>query len=321
MKVCLLNLTPINNSTGGSEKVFFSMIQAFIEKGLEVVALTADASPGKPFWAIPKECTYINVLRPQNLVPLEWKIGKFLREINGLFHYKKQNRKKQRAKVNLRLKRKFVEKALPLDADVYLSFQPEGTQIFTDILGGRAPIITMCHGIPSDYLASEAFPLYKNAVENCAALQVLQKDYVEQARGLVKTENILYIPNFIDVPRGSKKAITTGDKKRIVNLARLSNEKRQLLSVQSFALLAHKYPDWHLDFWGNETSNGHYTKKVKELIHELRLEERVDLCGVTSDVPEVLSHADIFLFPSEREGFSLALGEAMINRLDRKSVV
>ena len=53
------------------------------------------------------------------------------------------------------------------------------------------------------------------------------------------------------------------------------------------------------------------TKKLRQLINELHLNDQVFLCGTTSSVMSVLCKADIFAFPSAYEGFPLALTEAM----------
>lgn len=51
--------------------------------------------------------------------------------------------------------------------------------------------------------------------------------------------------------------------------------------------------------------------QIKNRIHERGLEEKVHLLGYRSDVKELLMAADCFVFPSLREGLSVALMEAM----------
>lgn len=50
---------------------------------------------------------------------------------------------------------------------------------------------------------------------------------------------------------------------------------------------------------------------LKDLICELGLEKQVFLLGYRDDIPELDTCADIFAFPSKREGLGLAAIEAM----------
>lgn len=54
-----------------------------------------------------------------------------------------------------------------------------------------------------------------------------------------------------------------------------------------------------------------YTKKLREIIAQNDLAERVFLRGTTNNVNDVLKQGDVFVFPSAYEGFGLTLAEAM----------
>lgn len=56
---------------------------------------------------------------------------------------------------------------------------------------------------------------------------------------------------------------------------------------------------------------GALKEQLLQLIKGLGLEERVKLLGFRKDIQELLLGADIFIFPSRREGLSVALMEAM----------
>ena len=70
------------------------------------------------------------------------------------------------------------------------------------------------------------------------------------------------------------------------------------------------YPNWNVELWGAEDGKAYY-KELQLLIRKNHLENRVFLKGATNDVPNVLQHGDMFVFPSAYEGFGMALGEAM----------
>ena len=56
-------------------------------------------------------------------------------------------------------------------------------------------------------------------------------------------------------------------------------------------------------------------KNLVSLSKKLCVSHTVRLLGYRSDIHEILKCADVFLFPSFREGLSLALMEAMANKL------
>ncbi len=60
---------------------------------------------------------------------------------------------------------------------------------------------------------------------------------------------------------------------------------------------------------------GDREEEVQALIDELGVGERVKLLGFRADVKELYAAADIFVFPSYREGLSVALMEAMASGL------
>ena len=67
------------------------------------------------------------------------------------------------------------------------------------------------------------------------------------------------------------------------------------------------------------SSNVHYVicgtgplkEQHEELAKELHVEDRLHLLGYRSDVIKIMKSCDIFVFPSKREGLSVALMEAM----------
>lgn len=60
---------------------------------------------------------------------------------------------------------------------------------------------------------------------------------------------------------------------------------------------------------------GELKEYLEKLIEEKQLEGRVKLLGYRTDVAELLHMADVFVFPSKREGLSVALMEAMASEL------
>lgn len=60
---------------------------------------------------------------------------------------------------------------------------------------------------------------------------------------------------------------------------------------------------------------GKKKEELEQLIEQLSLKERVKLLGFRTDISEICSVVDVFVFPSFREGLSVALMEAMASGL------
>lgn len=61
---------------------------------------------------------------------------------------------------------------------------------------------------------------------------------------------------------------------------------------------------------------GDYRNNLVKLINKLGLSNRVHLLGHRKDIPLILAASDLFVFPSKREGFGMALLEAILSDLD-----
>ena len=100
-------------------------------------------------------------------------------------------------------------------------------------------------------------------------------------------------------------------RKRIITAGRLEGAtKRQHILLEAFAQIAKRFPDWQLDIYG-AADNLRYQKRLLSMVKKLNLENKVRFFDVTENFLGVLKDYDIFAFPSRREGFGLALAEAM----------
>lgn len=91
-------------------------------------------------------------------------------------------------------------------------------------------------------------------------------------------------------------------------IARLSPEKRQEITLAAFQEIHERYPDSRLYFVG---SGGEYEALVRKQAEELSVGESVIFLGARQDVPGLLQAFDIFVMPSLFEGMIVALIEAL----------
>ncbi len=173
------------------------------------------------------------------------------------------------------------------------------------------PLITMFHIMPEWEIESSCSTFEKKALNCNDAVQVLLNGNLKYMNERLNLNNVLVIPNAIKIPTVGASIEKCKKKYHIVEVARLHKEdKRQDYVIEAFSKIADKYPDWVLDFWGKESSPG-YENELKKMIEQKKLNNRIFLHGPTKDIESVYTSADIFCFPSLREGFGLALVEAM----------
>lgn len=120
---------------------------------------------------------------------------------------------------------------------------------------------------------------------------------------LEKFENITDNSSFrqkLGIPKRAKVLLSVGE---------LNKNKNHELVIRAIAKL--NEPSIHYVICGE----GKQQKMLKELISMLKLDNQVHLLGYRKDTLNIYSNADIFVFPSLREGLSVALMEAMASGL------
>jgi len=94
-------------------------------------------------------------------------------------------------------------------------------------------------------------------------------------------------------------------------VGRLSEVKNHRTLIAAFAKLSRDMPEALLVIVGT----GENEAELRQQVAAAGLNERVVLLGYRSDIPRILNCLDVFLLPSLREGFGLAMLEAMASRL------
>lgn len=93
----------------------------------------------------------------------------------------------------------------------------------------------------------------------------------------------------------------------IVSVCRLHKQKNLPLSFEVIKSLQSRYPDIHLDIYGE----GELEEELQKRISEMGLEDAVSLRGLTREVQKTLCNYSIFLSTSDYEGISNSMLEAM----------
>lgn len=105
-----------------------------------------------------------------------------------------------------------------------------------------------------------------------------------------------------------KQDINIEDKEdTIINVGRLVPQKNQKMLINVFSKISEKYPTYKLKIFGE----GPLKDELQKQINELKINDKVLLCGVTNKIKEELEKSKIFVLSSDYEGMPNALIEAM----------
>jgi glycosyltransferase involved in cell wall biosynthesis len=93
----------------------------------------------------------------------------------------------------------------------------------------------------------------------------------------------------------------------IVFTSRLDSQKRPVDVVEIFQLIATEFPRAQVAIVGN----GDEQAGIEQRVGDLGLGDRVHLLGFRTDIPDWLAAATVWILPTERENFSVAVLEAL----------
>lgn len=104
-----------------------------------------------------------------------------------------------------------------------------------------------------------------------------------------------------------KQHVSADEKKRLLSVGRLAEQKQFDMLIKVFASLAQQNPGWSLRIVGE----GALRLVLQQQITALGLEGRIELPGQSVNIGAELAQADAFVLTSAYEGFPNALLEAM----------
>ncbi|MDN4164713.1 N-acetyl-alpha-D-glucosaminyl L-malate synthase BshA [Cytophagales bacterium LB-30] len=182
--------------------------------------------------------------------------------------------------------------------------------------GIHIPVVTTLHGTDITLVGKDA------SYEPVVQFSINQSDGVTAVSESLKADThahfdirreIEVIPNFIDLEKFKKqkkdhfkKAICPNDEKLIVHTSNFRKVKRVEDVVLIFDGIRKKIPAKLL-----LVGDGPERIKIEKLCRELGTCDDIRFLGKLEAVEEVLSLADLFVMPSEKESFGLAALEAM----------
>ena len=203
-----------------------------------------------------------------------------------------------------------VHYAIPHASAAYMAKQILKSQ------GITIPVVTTLHGTDITLVGKDASyePVVTFSINQSDGVTAVSHDLKKQTYEFFNiTNEIEVIPNFIDLKKFKKqkkdhfkKAICPNGEMLIVHTSNFRKVKRIGDIIQIFNNIHQQMPSKLLMI-----GDGPERAKAEKLSKELGIEQDIRFLGKLEAVEEVLSVADLFLMPSEKESFGLAALEAM----------
>ena len=203
-----------------------------------------------------------------------------------------------------------VHYAIPHASAAYMAKQILKTQ------GIDIPVVTTLHGTDITLVGKDPSyaPVVTFSINESDGITAVSEDLRKDTyQHFDIKKDIAVIPNFIDLERFKKQkkdhfktAICPNGEKLIVHTSNFRKVKRVEDVVRIFSKIRKQIPSKLL-----LVGDGPERVNIEELCRKLQICDDLRMLGKLDAVEEVLSVADLFLMPSEKESFGLAALEAM----------
>ena len=185
-----------------------------------------------------------------------------------------------------------------------------------EILGGGLKVVTTLHGTDIMLIASDSSfrDVVAHAINESDGVTAVSENLRQETlRSFPVRTDLVTIPNFVDPavyirqPDPALRArFASEDEKILIHVSNFRPVKRVEMVVRILAGVNRRLPSRLL-----MVGDGPDVGVAREAAQELGVDDRVYFLGRQERVVELLSQADLFLLPSDRESFGLAALEAM----------
>lgn len=200
--------------------------------------------------------------------------------------------------------RRAVDQIVP---DVIVSFTAQNCLILSLAMkNSNIPIIMSERNDPSQVNTNLLYKMAINHIYSRASKVVFQTERVKQYFPRKVQNNGCIIANPIRVSCSCVEPQNA--KNRIVTAGRMVPQKNQKMLISAFSKISKAHPEYTLSIFGD----GPLREELVSQAKELHLSDRIEFPGNVPNLHEQIADSQIFVLPSNFEGMSNALLEAMM---------
>lgn len=286
-------------SGGGAERVCVNLANAWAERGWHVTILTVSQRSRPPAYSIDPRVKRRDVGKPRVPHAVELNHDSIAPVIRGLHRAGCISLSKEMGLIAML---RYAILATAPDVVVPI-IDMTNVRVLAAMYGTGVPVIA-CEQTDSARISlgrwqSARKALYRRAHAVVAPHPSIAEWLARHGAPACAIPNPLVAPPPMRVQRN-------GERRRLVTLSRLSQEKRPELLVRAFARVAGDFPEWDLEVHGDGPLRPYLARRVSELAPG-----RIHLRGFVNAAYTILDGADLFVSTSWVEGFGNAIWEAL----------
>lgn len=190
-----------------------------------------------------------------------------------------------------------------------------GTSFFTatlqKLLKNDLKLVWHDHYGLSEELQHRKFSILKKCSAKFDAVISVNEDLKEWASKNLKVDKVYYLSNFLsnsEETLAGEKKLLGGNSFKIICLANFRPQKNHFLLIEAFEQIQKQHGDVTLHLFGKNWRDDYFFK-VKKMIAERNLEDKVYYYGSQSGVYAYLEKCDLGILSSNSEGLPMALLE------------
>jgi glycosyltransferase involved in cell wall biosynthesis len=283
----LFAIKRLSSAVGGAERVLCSICSELAARGHDVAIVTFDPPGGQPFYPLDARVRRIDLGIGDSARTA--RLGETLRRISAL----------RRAVL--------AENPQVATGFMHSMFVP----LAFSLAGTRIPVIGSEHIVPEHYRTRPLQYAALVAASFFVARLTVLSEPIRVRYPLPVRRKMVVMPNPVATENGKADVGAARSRHVLLNVARLDPQKDHATLLRAFARVAPAFPDWDLTIIGD----GPLRPELESLLHELGLDGRVHMPGVTNDIGAEYQQADAFVIASRYEAFGLVTAEAMARGL------
>jgi glycosyltransferase involved in cell wall biosynthesis len=270
---------------GGAERVMTVMANHWAARGRSVTLLTMDDGSSAPFYDLDCRICHQALGLARNSGNSAAGLQNNFKRVSGL--------------------RRAIRKSEP---DAVISFMDKTNIIvLLATLGMKTPVMISERTDPALKSIGRVWNGLRKLAYPFADLIVVQSESALDYFPPRLQSRARIIPNPVPQPEAAAQSSMQLAKPSLVAMGRLSHEKGFDLLLRAFARLQDRHPQWTLTILGE----GQLRAELESLRNSLGLDGRAHMPGRVKQPHTALAQADLFVMSSRREGFPMALCEAM----------